>query len=44
MPPSWPVPWGGGHHGVDLPLGDIGGRTLVIDGYSGDLFIEPKSR
>ncbi|MNC04866.1 Phosphoenolpyruvate-protein phosphotransferase [compost metagenome] len=27
--------------GVDLPLGDIGGRTLVIDGYSGDLFIEP---
>ena len=35
------MPWGGGHHGVDLPLGDIGGRTLVIDGYSGDLFIEP---
>ncbi|MNF02828.1 Phosphoenolpyruvate-protein phosphotransferase [compost metagenome] len=25
--------------GVDLPLGDIGGRTLVVDGYSGDLFI-----
>ncbi|KTA94094.1 phosphoenolpyruvate-protein phosphotransferase [Aeromonas salmonicida subsp. smithia] len=27
--------------GVDLPLGDIGGRMLVVDGYSGDLFIEP---
>ncbi|MGL5030952.1 MAG: phosphoenolpyruvate--protein phosphotransferase [Aeromonas sp.] len=29
--------------GVDLPLGDIGGRMLVVDGYSGDLFIEPNS-
>ena len=41
MPPSWPVPWGGGHHGADLPSVTSAGARLVIDGYSGDLFIEP---
>ncbi|MGK4475199.1 phosphoenolpyruvate--protein phosphotransferase [Aeromonas molluscorum] len=29
--------------GVELPLGDIGGRPLILDGYSGDLFIEPSA-
>ncbi|MFM4825307.1 phosphoenolpyruvate--protein phosphotransferase [Aeromonas bivalvium] len=29
--------------GVELPLGDIGGRQLILDGYSGDLFIEPSA-
>ena len=41
MPPSGPCHGVAAIMGWICPLGDIGGRTLVIDGYSGDLFIEP---